>query len=76
MTLSRPRPATVITAAIARAKWPVGLRGGAGNWRRCRRILNVPDALLPLRANQLGLPTAGIAAAYVLFNFNTTAKSG
>ncbi|WP_217697885.1 MFS transporter [Sinomonas mesophila] len=38
-------------------------------------LVNFPDALLLLRAHELGLPTEGVVAAYILFNIAYAALS-
>ncbi|GAB4098525.1 MFS transporter [Sinomonas halotolerans] len=38
-------------------------------------LVNFPDALLLLRAHELGLPTEGVVAAYILFNVAYAALS-
>jgi MFS family permease len=56
----RPRLAAP-SALPPRLRWLIAVLG-------LFSLVNVPDALLLLRASRLGLSTAGVIAAYVLFN--------
>jgi MFS family permease len=79
-------PAGVVRGTSAAGRTTAGARPGAGARLPARlrlliggltvfSLVNFPDALLLLRANELGLSTEGVIGAYILYNVAYAALS-